>query len=951
MRAAAMLTSCIRLIYASGECEIDLVRREVRVLGAPALIGGRAFEIIEVIVQSAGELVTKDELMNRVWPGAVVMENTLHVHVAAVRKALGPYRGLLKTESRRGYRLLGDWASRPRGQANSPTGATRIRAKNERVGTNFPAATAPLIGRSGAQETLRDLVSAYRVVTLTGPGGIGKTTLALEIARQASGDYADGAWLVELAPLSDPSLVPSAVAGVLGLRLGPNISAEAVGHAIAGKNLLLLLDNCEHVIEAAAALVETLIRSCPRMTILATSREVFRIAGECAYRVPPLAVPTDDQVDVEQVLEHSGPQLFITRAKELGADFSPYAESLPTIAAICRRLDGIPLAIEFAAARAATLGIERVAAGLRDRFALLSSGRRASLPRHRTLRAALDWSYDLLTNAERLLLRRLAVFAGGFSLEAAGVVTLQDATSEADIADKITNLVAKSLVASDSPGNRGYFRLLETTRIYALSKLAESGELHELCQRHAEYFRSFLEAIQLEGRKGPIPLAQLDNVRAALEWCFGADGNLSLGIQLAAVAAPMFLAMSLLPECHRWSERGINVLDDTTRGGGEEMHLQASLGAASMHMYGQSDAAREALDRSLVIAQARGDRLHQVKLLSTLAMFHTRGGNFKAALHHAELGRVLAGTTADDTAMALAHSVLGRSLHFMGDHHGARTALEASFQYWSHVPGAGEIHLGLDHHVWVGVGLARTLWLQGYPAQAAERMRETIRDAERSNQPASLDFALFWAPSVFLWVGDLQSAEEHVHRLILHGETHFLGPYPVIGRGFQGALAVLRGDPRGGVESLKTCLDQLRAIQYRMLDTEFSLALAQGLAAIVRWDEAMALIDQTLALIDEKEDFLYMPEALRVKGAVLLSIPRPRINDAEDCLIRSLDWSRRQGARSWELRTAVDLAALWVSHGQRERAQAVLRPIYETFAVGLNTVDLQAAKHLLMTLP
>jgi predicted ATPase len=241
------------------------------------------------------------------------------------------------------------------------------------INTNFPAAIAPLIGRLAALQTLQALVSAYRVVTLTGPGGIGKTVLALELARRVRGEFANGGWLVELASLSDPELVPSAVASVLGLHLGSNtVSPETVGRAIAEKNLLLVFDNCEHVIDAVAKLAETLIQLCPRATILATSREVLRIGGEYAYPVAPLEVPTGEQVAADSVLGYSGPELFLARAKELGADFALNAENLPAVAAICRHLDGIPLAIEFAAARAATIGIEVVALSLRDRFALLN---------------------------------------------------------------------------------------------------------------------------------------------------------------------------------------------------------------------------------------------------------------------------------------------------------------------------------------------------------------------------------------------------------------------------------------------------------------------------------------------------------------------------------------------------------------------------------------------------
>jgi predicted ATPase/DNA-binding winged helix-turn-helix (wHTH) protein len=947
-----MIAASIRSIYTSGECEIDLARRELRVLGFPVPIGGRAFDIIEVLAQSAGELVTKDELMNRVWPGAIVMENTLQVHAAAVRKALGPYRGLLKTESRRGYRLLGDWSVRHRDAAESPVGLRQLRATGEPAGTNLPAPVTPLIGRSAAQQRLHDLVSAYRVVTLTGPGGIGKTALALEVARRVVEEFADGRWLVDLASLSDPDLVPSAVAGALRLRLGANIiSPEAVAQAIAEKKILLVLDNCEHVIDAAATLAETLIRLCPRATILATSREIFRIGGECAYGVAPLEVPTGEQLDAHQILGHSASALFVARAKELGADFSSHAESLRTIAAICRHLDGIPLAIEFAAARAATLGIEQVAAGLSDRFALLTSGRRMTVPRHRTLRATLDWSYNLLTDLERRLLQRLAIFSGSFSLEAANAVANSGDASEAEITDHIANLVAKSLVASDFTGGSAHFRLLETTRVYALSRLIESGELPELSRRHAEYYRRLLDRIGHRWERRSTLGADVGNVRAALEWCFSINGDLGIGVRLAASATPMFLAMSFLPECHRWSERAIGALDNAAWGGAEEMRLQATLGASSMHMHGQSDSAREALDRSLAIAEARGDVRDRVELTSTLTMFHTRAGNFKTALHYAKLGQALAETVADATAIALANSGLGRSLQVMGDHSGARVALEASLQYWSNLPATRDVYLGFDHQTLASIGLARALWLQGHPAKAAERMRQTIRDVEcGENMVFSLGFALFWAPGIFLWLGDFRSAEEYADRLISHGETNFRRHNIAVGRGYKGALAILRGDASGGVESLKGCLEQLHAVRYEMLNTEFKLALVQGLIARGRSDEAVALIDETISLIERNEDLLYMPEALRVKGNVLLSPPHRRPGYAEICFTQSLDWSRRQGARSWELRTAVDLAALWAARGQRDRARAVLQPIFETFVEGLDTADLKAAQLLLATL-
>jgi DNA-binding winged helix-turn-helix (wHTH) protein len=256
-------------VYASGECEIDLARRELRVRGSRVPVGGRAFEIIEVLARSAGELVAKDDLIDRIWPGAVVSDNTLQVHAVAIRKALGPYRSLLKTQSGRGYRLLGDWTMRRHGAATPPVGPQRMRVDGESPATNFPATVTRLVGRSTAKARLRDLMSAYRVVTLAGPGGIGKTSLALKAARGIVGEFADGGWLVELASLSDPILVPAAAAEALKFPVGPaNITSEAVARAIGDKKLLLVLDNCEHLIAAAASLAETLLTHCPHITIL-----------------------------------------------------------------------------------------------------------------------------------------------------------------------------------------------------------------------------------------------------------------------------------------------------------------------------------------------------------------------------------------------------------------------------------------------------------------------------------------------------------------------------------------------------------------------------------------------------------------------------------------------------------------------------------------------------------
>jgi non-specific serine/threonine protein kinase len=476
------------LVYESGGWEVDLARRELRTRGDSVPLGGRAFAIFAVLVQSAGKLVTKDELMARVWPGVIVEENTLEVHVSAVRKALGPDRGMLRTSFGRGYRLVGDWTIRKESTPTDRVALDPTRMPVQPFLTNLPAAASKVIGRTAAVRHLQDLLSAYRAVTLTGPGGIGKTTLALEVARSLFPAFNGDCWVVDVVSLSDPGLVPSMVAAVLGLRLGSDeISPESVARAIGGKKLLLVLDNCEHVIDAAARLAETIVRLCPCASVLATSREVLRIEGEHIYRVPPLDVPSPHQEESDIVLGHSAIHLFIARTRALGSDFSPYGENLRAIAAICRRLDGIPLAIEFAAARAATLGPELVLSRLDERFGLLTGGRRTALPRHQTLRATLDWSYELLPETERCLLRRLGIFAAGFTLEGANAVMSDRGYAASVLLDQIANLVAKSLVTLDGSAPTGRWRLLETTRAYALDKQAENGETEQIARHCADY--------------------------------------------------------------------------------------------------------------------------------------------------------------------------------------------------------------------------------------------------------------------------------------------------------------------------------------------------------------------------------------------------------------------------------------------------------------------------------
>jgi tetratricopeptide (TPR) repeat protein len=372
------------------------------------------------------------------------------------------------------------------------------------------------------------------------------------------------------------------------------------------------------------------------------------------------------------------------------------------------------------------------------------------------------------------------------------------------------------------------------------------------------------------------------------------------------------------------------------------------LGISSMHLHGKGEAPRTALKRSVAIAEQRSDALNQIGLLGLLRMLHFRRGDFKTALHYAKRSRAVAETVDDPAAIALAHSMLGRSLHVAGDLKAARVELEASLQHWSRAQ-RSTIYLAHELHYTSDLTLARTLWLQGYPAQAAERAHRAIKSARHLDHPASLVVALAWGASVFLWTGDFASAEEYIDATIYQAESNSIRPFIAVGRARKAELAIRRGDAKHGVESLQACLEAIHSVGSELLTTEFDMSLLQGVAALGQFAEGITLVDRAIGRVETNGDDLYMPELLRLKAGILLAVPQPGVDDPETCLMQSLALSRRQGARAWELRTATDLAALLAGQGRPE-GRALLQPVFEQFVEGPDTADLRAASDLLSTL-
>jgi predicted ATPase/DNA-binding winged helix-turn-helix (wHTH) protein len=941
------------LIYTCGPWEVDLGRRELRSRGTPVALGNRAFEIVEVLARAGGQLVTKDDLMARIWPGAIVGDNTLHVHMAAVRKAFGPDRGMLQTAPGRGYRLVGGWVGAHGEATESPLAPPPSAPSSERPTTNFPVIVTRLVGRSTAVQRVRDLISAYRVVTLTGPGGIGKTALAMKAVRGLLADFEHGAWLVELASLSDAALAPSALASALGLKLdGERVTPESLARAIGDGHLLLLLDNCEHLIDAVAGLVEEVTRLCSRATIVVTSREIMRIEGESVYRVPALDVPAPEQKAADIILDHSAVELFVTRAKALDASFSPQSEELPSIVEICRHLDGIPLAIEFAAARAALVGTEQVAAGLRDRFALLTSGRRTAVPRHRTLRAALDWSYQLLPPAEQRLLRHLAVFPAGFTFEAAQAVSGTDQASQS-IVDDLSSLVSKSLCERLNPASPTRWRLLETIRAHALEQLTEKGEYSGAARRHAAYFRDLVTSVAggsrawLSRDEAAHCVRELDNVRAALDWSFSPGGDAETGARLTAAFAPIWQMLSLMAECRDRIESMLaNQAPGLPVSPATALRMWSAYGEALVMTFAPVERTRVVVEKALDLTAGVDDVESQAGQLYLQWSIDFMRGDQATAL---TVARQLAAVTqrGGDTMGLVGDRLLGTSLLFSGKLADAHDHLKRVVDFY--VTPADGHHAMLfrrDPQVLARLRLARVLGLRGHMDQAWAEARSSFEMAQSSGAGITVCWVVHDALCpIALMVGDFAAAESAIATMSDWATRMNATLWQMMAAGWKGALLIERGELARGIELLSPVLEACEQSGWRIAYVQFLGRLAEGLAKLGRHEEAGAKLERAITWTKDNEEGWCLAELTRMQGELLLQ--QSRTVEAENCFRTANEIAHEQDALFWELRAALSLARLHRTQGRHGEVRLLLAPIYERFTEGFETPDLRAARALL----
>ena len=879
--------------------------------GEPVTLGSRALYLLIALATRAGELLEKAELISFAWPKVVVEECNLRAQIVALRRALGDDGNFsyIVTVPGRGYRFVAPVTVQAAGEDSLPVPAPR---------SQEPCAAPPsfeVIGRDAVIESLAEQVLSQRFLTLTGPGGIGKTTVAMGVAHKLANELQLDTCFVDLAPATSGQWVTGMLASALGIQTVSDDPLHSIVATLAERRLLLVLDNCEHVLPATADAVETLLRSAPHCYVLTTSREPLRAEGERVHDLAPLQVPDDGpHLNAAEALNWSGVRLFVERVRALDPDFVFNDADVAAACAICRKLDSNALAIEIAAARVRTFGIQDLVGLLDGSFRLQMTGRRTALARHRSLSATLDWTYSMLSGDEQAMLRQLAVFTGSFTLDAVKAMTTHSSLDPRNALPLLESLMDKSLLIAGESQLLKRYRLLETTRAYALEKLNEHGEADATRQRHARYA---LEVLQEAGQTldslspeiwvglyGP----EINTIRAALEWAFSASGDLPTGIELTLGGVPLWLRLSLVSECRTWVDKGLASADTTPLPLRQRMLLQTALASVLMLTYGTGGPMREAWRQVREDARDLGDAEHKLRALWGLWSDRCGCNQYAEALELAE------------RYISLSHSgnqqLLGKrmravALFHMGDLAGARQNIDEALGSPS-APRSHIIDVHFDQRIAARCLKAKVQLLEGDVDPALRLIGSCVDEAITLDHPATLWYTLcLGAIPLALLASNLPKVRYYLG--LLQGSTtqqdlHIWRQFRLC---FESILLIRQGSPEEGVPLLGEALHHLSgqgdSQLYSLLRCEYALGLARlGLEKL-----ALEVLEDTLQLALGRHEHWFVPQMLRIKAQLILRQAQYGSVDKAKVLLRQA-WVDAQlaGAHFWRAQIASDLARL-----------------------------------------
>jgi predicted ATPase/DNA-binding winged helix-turn-helix (wHTH) protein len=913
--------------YRMGATDVYPGHREVMHDGQRVHVGDRAFDLLLLLIEQRGTVLSKDRIMEVVWPRRIIGENTLEAQVSLLRRALHRDRDLIRTIAGRGYQLVGDVLTETLPIPDS-RGVVRARQSEAPVlrSRGLPAHVSRLIGRDRELSEVTELVLSRRCVTLVGAGGVGKTRLAIEAARRLLPDFHDGVVFIELAATSSAEYLPATVAAAFGFPPGDGtVDLEKIAPGLRDRRLLVVVDNCEHLVESAAQLVDTLLQVTPASTVIATSREALRIGGEHVFRVPSLDMPTQD--DAPDARRFGAVELFLERATDWTC--AGEAPCLALIVRICRQLDGIPLAIELAAACTAAFGIQGVADRLGDRFHMLKNGARTALPRQQTLRATVDWGYALLPPKLQTVLARLSLFSGIFTLDSAQRMIAGSDLSEDEVTAAIGELVDKSLLCAVPCLPHVHYRLLETIREYARDRLVESGTSREWFTRHAQHMLDvFRMADKFATERAEIDWNRtfgmyLDDLRAAVAWGFSSDATVAIAVELVVVSIAPSMQFSLIEECLRRIDGALQKFSSLAAGGPSlplvewEMKLHAGRGACLLF---QSVGAQtgEAFATGLALAEQVDDCEFQLRGLWGCWSHAYLNGRCTEALALASRFADIATRSRWPADRMVARRISGISHLCLGQLVEALAELEHIQMPDDRANRAERIRFLYDERSVTQAILAQTFAFLGRNEEAAMTAQRALDDARALGHTASICYALSEASCPTALLRDDNVALEHAVRALADAtRRHGVSTWKARAEMWGGLLALRAGQVESYDASIVPSLDEIGDAQHCVVLTPFLAETAIALARCGKEADAAALLDRAIVKATNAKDAFSWVELVRAKAdTMLLHSDAEAVSLAEPMLMRALQVARHSGFVAWEGRCKRSLERLWRSTGR-----------------------------------
>jgi predicted ATPase/DNA-binding winged helix-turn-helix (wHTH) protein len=921
-----------------GPFRFSPVRRLLWHLETPVPLGSRAAAILEALVETPGRLISRAELQERAWPGRTVNDANLKVQISGLRKALLGHGNLIRAEASLGYRFVGE--------VNAGNLSNKLTPKRR---SRAPRASTTTIGRDKVIGNIVEFLQENRLVTILGPGGIGKTTVGLAVANQLDDAYPDGIYFVPLDRITEESQVYATVIGALDLPVELTTSIEQVLLALHGKRLLLMLDSCEHVTESVALLVERALSEARDIHILVTSRETLRIGGELVFRLGPLEIPPSSlQVTAENVHAYSSVQLFTRTIRQRAGLFEIDDINAATIADVCRRLDGIPLAIELAASMVDVLGLDEVCRGLDERFSLLRADRRTTIPRHRSLAATIDWSYDLLSETEQAVLRRLAVFAGPFALDAAIEVASTDDIGVADVREAVVALANKSFLSLNHQFAPLAYRLLDTTRAYASQAPGPPDERERAQERHARYFLKLLEQKDWEAYDPATEHARMrgciDEVRAALDWA--SFSNPGLAMAMVLVAERLWLEFTSLAQGALYITNALRFADDNPSVSAT-VRSRVLVSLASAQVFVQRLEKESLHEHAWRAAQVACDDFSELRALYGIIqnLLLTR----RPATRYVNAFAEVCARSGDPAVLKLLLRISAFNDFEVSDVKSALRKFETFLGDPLSIPRSKYLYFGgFDSSISCKVGLALAKHYLGYCDQARSLLDSTVIEAENLGHVTTLYFVLaqgaIWANISF---GDFRRADAYLRKL--ESVTTTYRPWHVVIDAFRALL--LRdesNDPHSAERVLSESLQNPYMLKTGTLNPILWVELADTRRMIGDLDGAEAALKQAMTQCLGESDARFFGKYNPVSAKILMARHRSGdLNAARTLFKNAIEQSRSRDIYLYECEASVGLAELELVAGRPAEARTVLAQMLSRLGDRENVPGVARAQEIL----